>query len=178
MAKSDQKWPKVAKSEQKWPKVVNSGQKWPEVAKSGQKWSRFSEDLRNSSFRLDKITEECIPLLSLAGSWIRTVHTMFTTVFYFLPDFSVENGLEWSFWVSWLISCGKKILNRFEPFLTRVGYTVLVGLKIDPWRRDGSIQNLITFLRQIEKEVSQNLNKYFIDDILWQKGGVLNLNDF
>ena len=33
----------------------------------------------------------------------------------------------------------KQILNRFEPFSDRVGYTVLVGLKIDPWRCDGTV---------------------------------------
>ena len=86
--KSDQKWPEGAKSSQEWPKVARSGQKWPEVARSsqewpkvgrrGQKWPEFSEDLRNSSFRLEKITEESIKnALSLVGSWMNTVHSMF-----------------------------------------------------------------------------------------------------
>ena len=48
------------KSGQKWPKMVPSGQEWPEMAKSGQKWPEFSKDSRNPSFRLEKITEECI----------------------------------------------------------------------------------------------------------------------
>ena len=36
----------------------------------------------------------------------------------------------------WLINCVKK---KFWTVSDRVRYTVLVGLKIDPWRRDGSV---------------------------------------
>ena len=58
-----------------------SDQKWPEVAR------RFKE----SKLLMGKKSQRNAlkTFLSLAGSWISTVHTMLNTLFCFLPDFSV-----------------------------------------------------------------------------------------
>ena len=147
VAKSGQKWPKVAKSGQKWPEVAKSDQKWPEVAKSGQKWPKsgqkwpeFSEESRNPSFRLEKsLRDASKTFLSLAGSWTRIVHTMFNTVFFSSGFFCLKTV--WNGHFGQLIDEFAWKRNS-EPFWTvsdRVGYTVLVGLKIDPWRRYSTV---------------------------------------
>ena len=50
---------------------IYTSTKWPkscqEVAESGQNWPEFSEDSRNPSFRLEKITEKCIKNAFIAG---------------------------------------------------------------------------------------------------------------
>ena len=97
------------KSGQKWPEVAKSGRKWPEVAESGRKWPEFSEDSRNPSFRLEKSPRNALKtLLSLVGWWISPVHTMFNTVFCFLPDFSVWKRVWMVVLISWLVNCLKK----------------------------------------------------------------------
>ena len=120
MVKSGQKWQKMAKRGKKWPKVAKSGQKWPKVAKSGQKWAEFSEYSRNPSFRLEKSSRNALKTrLSLAGSWISTVHTMMNAVFCFLPDVPVWKRFD-------MVILGqlidklreKQILTRLEPFRT------------------------------------------------------------
>ena len=64
------------------------------ITYKSKKWPEFSEDLRKKSPRNAFKT-----LLSLAGSWIGTVHTMLNTVFFiFFRNFLFEKDLEWSFW--------------------------------------------------------------------------------
>ena len=94
----------MARSDQKWPKLVKTGQNRPEVARSGQKGPEFSEDLRNQSFRLEKITGECIENAFIAGGIVEKHGSTrcLTQFFVFFRIFLFEDGLEWSFWsVDW-----------------------------------------------------------------------------
>ena len=50
-------------------------------------------------------------LLSLAGSWIRTVHTMFNTIFHFLSDFYFWKRFGMAIFVNWLINPVKNSLR-------------------------------------------------------------------
>ena len=142
VAKSGQKWSEVVRSGQKWSEVAKSGQKWPIVAKSGQKWLEFSEDLGNPSFQWEKVTEECIKNAAIACG-IVDKHGSYDVLMQFSVFFWIflfENGWEWSFWsVDWWTAWK----TNSEPFWTvsdRVGSTVLVGLEIGPWRRDGTVK--------------------------------------
>ena len=107
------------------------------VAKSGQK---RPEDLRNPSFQVEESPRDALRTLwLLAGSWIRTVHATFDTVFDFLPDFSVWKRFGMVILSSWLRNCGKTNCEPFQIVSGRVEYNVLVGLKSDPWKRDGTV---------------------------------------
>ena len=161
VAKSGQKWLKVAKSGQKWPKVAKSGQKRSEVARSGQKWPKAARILRRSKeskLSIEKIIEECIKnASSLAGSWISTVHTMFNTIFHFHPDFSVWKRFGMVIFGQLIDKLREK---KFWTVSDWVGYTVLVGFEIDPWRRDGT---------GIRVYLSMPVNKFYGTDMNYVK---------
>ena len=108
------------KSDQKWSKVTRSGQKWPKVTKSGQKWPEFSEDLRNPSFRWERITKKCVKNAFIACGIVDKdgSYDVYYSVFIF-PDFPVWNRFGMVILVSWLINCVKTkfwtVLDRFGP---------------------------------------------------------------
>ena len=157
---------KVAKS------GPRSGQKWPNVIKSGQKWPKFSKDLRNQSFRWEKITEECIKSAFIACGFVQCNRLTQFSIFFRI--FLFENSLEWSFWtgdwyIAWKTNC--------EPFWTvsdRVGHTVPVGLRTDPWR-DATVLiyswsifscNFYHHLQCFETFAGQQIYKVLILDML------------
>ena len=161
VAGSGQERSKMAKCVKKWPEVAGSGQKRPKMAKSGQKRLKVTKSSQNSqkiwgiqAFYWKKSPRNALKTLSLlAGSWIRTVHMMFNTVFAFSFGFFCLKKV-WNGHFGQLIDRLRE--KNSAPFWTvsdRVGYTVLVGLTL--WGRDGTVQNLIKFLRQIEKKSQQ-----------------------
>ena len=110
--------------------VVKTGRSldiWPTLernqghvrARMVSEWTFYIKKFSYKIIKKDLIWKYSETLLSFAGSWISTVHTMFNTVFRFLPDFSVWKRFGMVILVSWLDkSREKRILNRFEPFLT------------------------------------------------------------
>ena len=138
MAKSGQKWLKVAKSDQKWPEVTRSDQKWPKVTRSGQNSWKIQ---RIKAFDGKKSSRTALKWLwLLAGSWIRRFIRCWMQFFVFFRIFLFENGLEGHFESMDWRSAWKKNSEPFWIVSDRVGCTVLVGLKIDPWRRDGKVK--------------------------------------
>ena len=114
---------KVAKSDQKWPKVARILRRFKESRLlTGKKSPRNA--LRT--------------LLSLAGPRISTIHTIFNTIFYFFPDFSVWKRIGMVIFGQLIDKLREKNSEPLWTVSDRVGHIVLVGLEIDPWRRDGT----------------------------------------
>ena len=134
--------------------VDNVFPKYLHVKKSGQN-SQKTQGIQ--AFDWKKSPRNAVrTLLSLAGLWISTVHMTFQYSFWLSSGFfCLKTG--WNDHFGQLIDKLRENKNS-EPFWTvsnRVGCTVLVGLKIHPWRRDGAL-----FLTKINLKTVRSYTNY------------------